>query len=624
MYPPEFWRPLRLRSVRARVIKAIEPLTQAGALTNGRTILKCGVLPFYETALLIRVEDPRWLNSQYLYLIADKEEVHILEGVSNPIHALNASVPIKLSAANVASYLRFFGFFVRAEEGPFYVLTGRDDPFWPHSLPEAVQLDLEARILRCNTSLTLQADGDYALDALVQYGRNFFEAHFEIESSSGRVDMISDEPLAFDAAQRIHAPLKGSGQSAGRARRSRDQTSASPSAVKQVDAPPQEKSGQSAPEVSQTTTVSGVETAREKNLAGMRQAAQNFAELTDARFARDFFYHWPLSLEQKDSPSGLPESTIAQVRRAMDVILEHADGHAKITEARVRVLKQIGSTEGLKPSEKSRIEKLLAPLGFRMSPSPEDFCRLIRPSAPHMGDLIKQIATYLRLSHRIGDGRVKLPPVLLVGPPSSGKSWAARKICEALDLPSIAVNGGGASDNRFLAGTARGWSTATASAPVDLLMRAEIANPAVIIEEIDKASGDRNGSIHHSLLTLLEPLNSSQWLDEYVGAPVDLSHINWFATANEIGPIPEPLLNRFTVMRVKRPTTDEVVGMIDILARDVVAGFGSVATDDAVLSKTERETLIKGVETNQWGFRDLRRAILEALGNPAPPLQLVG
>jgi hypothetical protein len=83
-----------------------------------------------------------------------------------------------------------------AEEGPFYVLTGRDDPFWPHSLPEAVQLDLEARILRCNTSLTLQADGDYALDALVQYGRNFFEAHFEIESSSGRVDMISDEPLA--------------------------------------------------------------------------------------------------------------------------------------------------------------------------------------------------------------------------------------------------------------------------------------------------------------------------------------------------------------------------------------------------------------------------------------------
>jgi hypothetical protein len=31
MYPPEFWRPLRLRSVRARVNKAIEPLTQAGA-----------------------------------------------------------------------------------------------------------------------------------------------------------------------------------------------------------------------------------------------------------------------------------------------------------------------------------------------------------------------------------------------------------------------------------------------------------------------------------------------------------------------------------------------------------------------------------------------------------------
>lgn len=623
MYPPEFWRPLRLRSVRARVNKALEALPQAGAPIAGRTILKCGVLPFYETALLIRVEDTRWLNGQYLYLIADKEEVHVLEGVSNPIHALNASVPIKLTAENAAAYNRFFGFFVRGEEGPFYILTGRDDPFWPHSLPDAVQLDLEARILRCNTSLTPEPDGGYALDAVVQYGQNFFQARYEIESS-GRVSMMSDEPLAFDAAQQILAPLKTSGQSTGRARRSRDQTSASLPAAKQVNASPQETSGQSAPKISETTTVSRVDTAREKNLAGMRQAAQSFAELTDARFARDFFYHWPLSLEQKDSPSGLPESTIAQVRRAMDVILEHAEGHAKITEARVRVLKQIGSTEGLKPGEKARLEKLLAPLGFRMSPSPEDFCRLIRPFAPHMGDLIKQIAIYLRLSHRIGDGRIKLPPILLVGPPSSGKSWAARKICEALNLPSIAINGGGASDNRFLAGTARGWSTATASAPVDLLARAEIANPAVIIEEIDKASGDRNGSIHHSLLTLLEPLNSSQWLDEYVGAPVDLSHINWFATANQIGPIPEPLLNRFTIIHVKRPTTDEVVGMIEILARDVVAGFGSITTDDTVLTKTERETLIRGVEKNQWGFRDLRRAILEVLGNPPPQIQLVG
>ncbi len=623
MYPPEFWRPLRLRSLRDRVTRAIEPLMQAGAPTAGRVIMKCGLLPFYETAPLVRVEDPRWAKGQYLYLVASKAEVHILDGSSPPIHALNGELPIKLTPANAAAFNRFFGFFVRAEDGPFYILSGRDDPFWPHSLPEAVQLDLEARILRCNTSLTTQPDGAYSLDAVVQYGIKFFEARYRIEPS-GLIGMVSDDPILYDALERIDAPLKGRGQSTGRARGSRDQTSSPLPAVKQVDSPPHATTRQSALQTAPTTTKSPIETAGEKNLAGMREAARTFGELTNARSARDFFYHWPLTLEQQGNASGLPEAIVTQVRRTMDVVLQHADGNARITEAKVRILKQMGSTEGMKPFEKARLEKLHTPLGFRIAPYTDDFCRTIRPSAPHLGDLIKQIAAYLRLSHRVGDGRVKLPPILLVGPPGSSKSWGVLRICEALNLPSITINAGGASDNRFVAGTARGYASANPSAPVDLLARAEIANPTVIIEEIDKAGGHLNGNIHHTLLTMLEPLTSCQYVDECIGLPVDLSHLNWFATANEIGPIPKPLLNRFTIISVQRPTTDEVVGMIDTLALDIVKGLGSLTTDEAILTETERETLIRGVEKNEWGFRDLRRAILEVLGNPTPQLQLVG
>jgi hypothetical protein len=630
MYRPEDWLPLTARSVRARVNKTIEPYVQDASTNVRATRLKCLTLPFYEGALLIRVENTQWAKGQYLYLISTPDDAHVLNGTSPPIHALNAALPIKLTAKNVVAYNRFFGFFVRGEEGPFYIFTGRDDTHWPKTLPEDVQRDLEARIERCAKEPTPTSENIFKLEAVLQYGRHLFEARYEIDSS-GRIEMEGDDPLPFDAASQIFAPLKASRVPAGRSGRRHEQTTKKPKqdTTSTADAPappPKHDNSETCPEdPTKKPAKASVESAREKNLEGMRQAAMTFGELANARSARDFFYHWPLSIEGRKTQSKLPPTVVAQVRRAMEAILEHAAGQPTVTAGNVRILKSPSALEGMKAAEKARFEKLAEPVGFRMSPPPEDFCRDIRQAAPHMGSLINQIAAYLRLSHRIGDGRVKLPPLLLVGPPSSGKSWAIKKICEVLNLPTTAINGGGASDNRFLAGTARGWATATVSAPVELLIRADIANPAMVIEEIDKCGGsDRNGNMHHSLLTLLEPINSREWMDEYVGAPVDLSHINWFATANELWPIPGPLLNRFTVIQVNRPTCEEVIGMIDSIAGDILASFGSIQSDAALLSEAERATLIRNIDANQWGFRDLRRAILEMLGNPPPNLQLVG
>src|SRR3546814_19525014 len=93
-------------------------------------------------------------------------------------------------------------------------------------------------------------------------------------------------------------------------------------------------------------------------------------------------------------------------------------------------------------------------------------------------------------------GRVCMPcsrfrPCLVVGPPGCGKTRLARRIGQFTGTGSNLLSVGGSSDNRMLQGTARGWSSAEPSFPLLAIMRTEIANPLLIVDEIDKRSEER-------------------------------------------------------------------------------------------------------------------------------------
>ncbi|MGB4948011.1 MAG: AAA family ATPase, partial [Candidatus Competibacter denitrificans] len=113
---------------------------------------------------------------------------------------------------------------------------------------------------------------------------------------------------------------------------------------------------------------------------------------------------------------------------------------------------------------------------------------------------------------------------------------------------------GGQTDNRLFNGTARGWNTARPCLPIAAIMDGGIANPIILLDELDKAGGsDSNGRIHDSLLELLEPSSARRYYDEYLCGHADLAHLSWVATANEINYLPRTLLDRFQVLRVDAP-----------------------------------------------------------------------
>ncbi|MEK8088731.1 AAA family ATPase [Thermithiobacillus plumbiphilus] len=167
-------------------------------------------------------------------------------------------------------------------------------------------------------------------------------------------------------------------------------------------------------------------------------------------------------------------------------------------------------------------------------------------------------------AQRMGDGVFRLRPLLLYGPPGSGKTRFARRLAELAQIPFLALAVGGASDNRALRGTARGWGTATPSLLLSFLVQEKVANPLILLDELDKDSESRrNGRVSDTLHQLLERENSKRWYDEFLLGSCDFSPINWIATANQIDGIDQSLRSRVHCISVPLPKREHYPAIVD-------------------------------------------------------------
>lgn len=165
-------------------------------------------LPWYNDVNLLRVRDDDWLDGRlYIYYLKEGKNLFRLNGTSPPIHEVNAKSPIQLAADNVLDYLRFFCFFVRGDEGPFYVLESKDDPYVEELLTQYPEM---AQIVRgCIRPATFEGKNDlgyFQCSAAIFYSNALFSATFSIQPS-GMSEMLNDEPIAADLPYRINVPI---------------------------------------------------------------------------------------------------------------------------------------------------------------------------------------------------------------------------------------------------------------------------------------------------------------------------------------------------------------------------------------------------------------------------------
>jgi hypothetical protein len=176
------------------------------------------------------------------------------------------------------------------------------------------------------------------------------------------------------------------------------------------------------------------------------------------------------------------------------------------------------------------------------------------------------------LSDLIGRPTVRLRPLLLVGEPGGGKSRFARRLGEELGVTIWRTDASQADGNTF-AGTERRWNSAEPCHPLLAIARAKVANPLVLIDEIEKA-GTRsdNGRIWDCLLGLLEPETSARYPDPALQIPLDLSHVSYVTTGNSLTPLPSSLRDRFRIITFPKPTLKDLnallPGLIEAIAAD--------------------------------------------------------
>nr|AWD72230.1 ATP-dependent Lon protease [Polaromonas sp. H6N] len=234
--------------------------------------------------------------------------------------------------------------------------------------------------------------------------------------------------------------------------------------------------------------------------------------------------------------------------------------------------------------------------------------RQLREEFPWAANALEAVFGQLRARRQFGSVHLAFTPLLLCGPPGTGKTRLARRLGEVFRLQTLVLKLGGAIDAMSILGTNRGWSTGQPSPLLRPLLKGT-ASALIILDELDKpANGTKNSPpIESALLGLLELEDARCWLDGYLQTECDLSGMLYIATCNQTTWMPGALKSRFRMVDVRAPTLPELRSVAPFVAKDIEAEWGLAS---GALQGVPFEHLLPPRMTS---LRQLRRAMQSAV-----------
>jgi ATP-dependent Lon protease len=243
----------------------------------------------------------------------------------------------------------------------------------------------------------------------------------------------------------------------------------------------------------------------------------------------------------------------------------------------------------------------------------------VKPSAlPEMDALVDELPNFAEVLEDVrkqlalcvdSDDSIELPPMLLLGEPGIGKTHFARRLAELLGTGFGFVPMSSLTAGWVLSGASSQWKNAKPGKVFDTFLNGDYANPVIVVDEMDKTSGDGQYDPLGALYELLESKTATRFVDEFAEVPIDASGAVWIATANDSARIPEPLLSRMSVYEIDAPDAEGSARIAASIYSEIRGAHDWGRQFPEALSPGALERLAS------LPPREMRRAVQAAFGN---------